>query len=87
MSALRDIRLLVASHLDQPYEVRFAIMNLLNIMDIVLDSEGFQFVQPDEVTEALRQLDEAILGKSSVQSDFDDPELIPIEDLIIDDNS
>lgn len=59
MSALRDIRLLVARRLDEPPSIKSAVLNVLNILDVTLDAEGFQ--DPPALTNALRQLEHAIL--------------------------
>jgi hypothetical protein len=85
MSALRDIRLLIARHLDLPTELRASILNVLNVLDNALDAEGWQ--EGDDVKAALRQLDASIVGSSDVQEEeediFDDEELIDIDDIDI----
>jgi hypothetical protein len=87
MSALRDIRLLIARHLDLPTELRASILNVLNVLDNALDAEGWQ--EGDDVKAALRQLDASIVGSSETDehNDEDDPfndeELIDIDDIDI----
>lgn len=86
MSALRDIRLLIARHLDLPTELRASVLNVLNVLDNALDTEGWQ--EGDDVKAALRQLDAAIVGVSETEEDadedeFDDEGLIDIDDIDI----
>jgi hypothetical protein len=89
MSALRDIRLLIARHLDLPTELRASILNVLNVLDNALDAEGWQ--EGDDVKAALRQLDASIVGVSEAdeKDDEDDPfayredDLIDIDDIDI----
>lgn len=59
MSALRDIRLLVARRLDEPPSIKAAVLNVLNVLDVTLDSEGFQ--DTPAIKNALDQLQHAIL--------------------------
>lgn len=89
MSALRDIRLLVARRLDEPPSIKAAVLNVLNVLDVTLDSEGFQ--NTPAITHALAALDHAIL---SVDLDeFEDErefvqgvDDVDIEDLPLDNN-
>ena len=84
MSCIRDIRLLIARHLDLPTNIRTAVLNVLNVTDSALDAEGWQ--EGDDVKEALKLLDAAILGleySEAVEGDEeeDDDDLIDIDDI------
>lgn len=59
MSVLRDIRLLIAKHLDLPVTVRSSVIEVLNSLDVSLDTEGYE--PPQEVLDALKKLDKAII--------------------------
>jgi len=91
MSCIRDVRLLIARHLDLPTDIRAAVLNVLNVTDAALDTEGWQ--EGDDVKAALRTLDSAILNMNEVIEDddegddpLDDDDLIDIDDIdILDD--
>jgi hypothetical protein len=85
MSALRDVRLLIARHLDLPTEVRASILNVLNVLDNALDAEGWQ--EGPDVNNALRALDAAILGMEMTEEEDDEEELIDIDDIEVLDES
>ncbi len=78
MSALRDIRFLVARRLDEPPTVKAAVLNLLNVLDVQLDAEGWQ--ETDVVTHALRGLELAIID-ATVDGGFEVPEDAELTDL------
>lgn len=94
MSAIRDIRLLVARHLDQPPQVRSAILRVLLTLDLCLDSNGFE--NPPEVEAALAALERAILGADDEILDEDIPpahgdalaagDWVDIDDLVLDED-
>jgi hypothetical protein len=77
MSALRDVRLLIARHLDLPQNVRAGILDVLNLLDADLDVQGYQD-STGAVTEAIQRLDRIILG------DDDDIEDVDAEDELFD---
>ena len=81
MSALRDIRLLVARRLDEPPSIKSAVLNVLNILDIVLDAEGFQ--NTPEIGNALRQLEFAILDMTmeALEEEATTEDVVDLEDL------
>lgn len=81
MSALRDIRLLVARRLDEPPSIKSAVLNVLNILDIVLDAEGFQ--NTPEIDNALRQLEFAILDMTmeALEEEATTEDVVDLEDL------
>ena len=88
MSAIRDVRLLIARHLDLPTTVRAAVLNTLNVLDAALDAEGWQ--EGDDVKKALRELDHAVLEMDDMAEDTEDFEsevssddLIDIDDIEI----
>ena len=91
MSCIRDVRLLIARHLDLPTNIRAAVLNVLNVTDYALDAEGWQ--EGDDIKAALRSLDAAILDMSDddeveeTEDDTpDDDDLIDIDDIeILDD--
>lgn len=89
MSALRDVRLLIARHLDLPTNIRAAVLNVLNVTDAALDAEGWQ--EGDDIKAALRALDAAVLDTAEVddeeEENDDDDDLIDIDDIeILDDD-
>lgn len=69
MSALRDIRILVARQLEAPQNVRARVMDILNLLDADLDAQGY--AEPPEITEALRALDRAIILDDDASFDDD----------------
>jgi len=75
MSALRDIRILVARQLEAPQNVRARVMDILNLLDADLDAQGY--AEPSEITEALRALDRAII--------LDDDDVLIDDDFSLDD--
>lgn len=88
MSAIRDVRLLIARHLDLPTTLRAAVLNTLNVLDTALDAEGWQ--EGDDVKKALRELDHAVLEMDDMAEDTEDFEsevssddLIDIDDIEI----
>lgn len=80
MSCIRDVRLLIARHLDLPSDIRAAVLNVLNVTDAALDTEGWQ--EGDDVKAALRALDAAILNMNEVIEDDDDDDPLDDDDLI-----
>ena len=68
MSAIRDVRLLIARHLDLSTPVRTCILDVLNILDASLDSEGYE--APAELHAALRRLDYAIINDEPADDDL-----------------
>jgi ABC-type Zn uptake system ZnuABC Zn-binding protein ZnuA len=78
MSALRDIRLLVARHLELQPNAKAAILDVMNILDASLDAEGYE--PPAELTTALRRLDHIIVFG-------DDFEEVNEEDALADDDN
>lgn len=82
MSVIRDIRLLIARHLDLPSNTRTAIVDVLNLLDASLDTEGYE--PTTEIVEALKKLDQIILSDSDdEQLDiFDESEEEDTEDYI-----
>ena len=60
MSALRDVRLLIARHLELPTNQRAGILDVLNLVDAELDAQGFQGSQA--IDDALARLDHIILN-------------------------
>lgn len=90
MSCIRDVRLLIARHLDLPSDIRAAVLNVLNVTDSALDAEGWQ--EGEDIKAALRMLDAAILDieVTDDEDDGDDPldddDLVDIDDIeILDD--
>ena len=90
MSCIRDVRLLIARHLDLPSNIRAAVLNVLNVTDSALDAEGWQ--EGEDIKAALRMLDAAILDieVTDDEDDGDDPldddDLVDIDDIeILDD--
>ncbi len=87
MSVIRDIRLLIARHLDLPSNTRAAIIDVLNLLDTSLDTEGYEPTQ--ELVEALKKLDQIILSDSEEQIDLfeeeeeeeDSEDYIDLEDI------
>lgn len=93
MSSLRDVRLLVARSLDEPVIVKAAVLNLLNVIDTVLDANGFDDSGIPEIQNALKTLDSAILGVTlddmeveRIEEDDDYTDLDDLEDDDDDDN-
>lgn len=82
MSAIRDVRLLIARHLDLPSTVRAAVLNTLNVLDNALDAEGWQ--EGDDVKKALRELDHAILEMDDMEEDTEDFETEAASDDLVD---
>jgi hypothetical protein len=68
VSAIRDVRLLIARHLDLSTPVRTCILDVLNILDASLDSEGYE--APAELHAALRRLDYAIINDEPADDDL-----------------
>lgn len=68
MSAIRDVRLLIARHLDLSTPVRTCVLDVLNILDASLDSEGYE--APAELHAALRRLDYAIINDEPADDDL-----------------
>lgn len=73
MSAIRDVRLLVARHLDQPASVKSAVLRVLMTLDLCLDANGFE--NPEEVEIALASLERAIISSDldSLEDEMDLP--------------
>lgn len=67
MSALRDVRLLIARHLDLPTNQRAGILDVLNLVDAELDAQGFQGSQA--IDDALARLDHIILNDDDLPED------------------
>lgn len=82
MSAIRDVRLLIARHLDLPTTLRAAVLNTLNVLDNALDAEGWQ--EGDDVKKALRQLDHAVLEMDDMEVDTDEFERETSSDDLVD---
>lgn len=80
MSVLRDIRLLIAKHLDLPVTVRSSVIEVLNSLDTSLDTEGYE--PPQEVLDALKKLDKAIL-EDDPDEDYEEEEDDEYEDEYI----
>jgi hypothetical protein len=78
MSAIRDVRLLIARHLDLPSAIRSAVLNVLNVLDSALEVEGWE--ESDEVKSALRMLDHAVLDMDDVD-EMDEEGLVDIDDI------
>ena len=72
MSAIRDVRLLIARHLDLPVSVKSCILDVMNILDASLDAEGYE--APPELHAALRRLDRTILEGDDANED------LPVDD-------
>jgi hypothetical protein len=68
VSAIRDVRLLIARHLDLSTPVRTCVLDVLNILDASLDSEGYE--APAELHAALRRLDYAIINDEPADDDL-----------------
>lgn len=75
MSVLRDVRLLIARHLDLPIPIRASIVEVLNLLDSSLDNEGYEPTKEIEV--ALQKLERLILDDAT---DVDLPEEDTAED-------
>ena len=98
MSALRDIRLLVARHLDQPSSVKQAVLRVLLSLDLSLDANGYE--NPPEVESSLEALERAVIGadvdclEDTLDEEHDIPdkkdalstEWIDIDDLILEED-
>jgi len=80
MSVLRDIRLLIAKHLDLSVTVRSSLIEVLNSLDSSLDTEGYE--PPQEVLDALKKLDKAIL-EDDADEDYEEEEDEEYEDEYI----
>lgn len=86
MSSLRDIRLIVVRKLDEPPAIKAAVMDVLNVLDTCLDREGYQ--EPEEVTAALRVLEETIIQENMEDIPFSIPDdAIEIEDIESEDDA
>lgn len=73
MSAIRDVRLLIARHLNLEPNVNAAVLDVLNILDASLDAEGYE--PPKELVDALTKLDYVIVyGEVPANLDDDDDE-------------
>lgn len=88
MSAIRDVRLLIARHLDLPIAVKSCILDVMNILDASLDAEGYE--APPELHAALRRLDRAILEGDDPDADLpfdeedddeEDDDFVDLEDI------
>ena len=75
MSALREVRLLIARHLELPVNTKASVLDVMNILDASLDAEGYE--APPEVFAALKRLEHAIIF-----GDDDLPEEIALEDAL-----
>ena len=84
MSAIRDVRLLIARHLDIEIPVKSCILDVMNILDASLDAEGYE--APPELHAALRRLDRAIIEGDDTDADlpFDDDEEDDEDDDFVD---
>ena len=84
MSVIRDVRLLVARHLDLSTPIRTSILDVMNILDASLDSEGYE--PPGELLAALRRLDYAIIhdepAEDELPLDSEDEEDEEEDDLV-----
>ena len=88
MSAIRDVRLLIARHLDLPSPVKSCILDVMNILDASLDAEGYE--APPELHAALRRLDRAIIEGDDPDADLpfevdddddDDDDFVDLDDI------
>lgn len=83
MSSLRELRLLVARHLDQPPNVKRAVLDFLNVFDLTLDSEGFE--DGELILHALKRLENALIDSDANELDSldtDDTDLPPHTDAL-----
>lgn len=90
MSVLRDVRLLIARHLDLPVPTRAAIVEILNLLDSSLDNEGYE--PTPEILAAIKKLERTILEETGEvelteeeEEDTDDEEFIDLDDIEFDD--
>jgi hypothetical protein len=85
MSALRDVRLLIARHLDLPQNIRAGILDVLNLLDADLDVQGYQD-STGAVTDALLRLDRMILGDEDDLPEDEEDEIfdaaVSLEELL-----
>jgi hypothetical protein len=79
MSILRDIRLLVARRLDEPLPVRTAVLDVLNLLDIDLDANGYS--PPVEMDSAIRRLEAAILNATDDPEQDEEIDFLDLDDL------
>ena len=88
MSAIRDVRLLIARHLDLEIPVKSCILDVMNILDASLDAEGYE--APPELHAALRRLDRAIIEGDDTDADLpldddeeddEDDDFVDLEDI------
>lgn len=88
MSAIRDVRLLIARHLDLSTPIKGCILDVLNILDASLDAEGYE--APPELLAALRRLDRTILEDDlneeddlleEEEDDEEEEDLVDLEDI------
>ena len=90
MSILRDIRLLIARHLDLPAPTRAAIVEVLNLLDSSLDNEGYEPTK--EIEAAIKKLERTILEETGEvdlpeeeEEIEDDEEYIDLDDIEFED--
>lgn len=89
MSVLRDIRLLIARHLDLPAPTRAAVTEILNLLDSSLDNEGYE--PTPEIEAAIKKLERTILeetGEADLpeeEEEIDDEEYIDLDDIEFED--
>lgn len=90
MSVLRDIRLLIARHLDLPAPTRASIVEILNLLDSSLDNEGYEPTK--EIEAAIRKLERTILEETGEielpeeeAEEIDEEEYIDLDDIEFED--
>jgi ABC-type Na+ efflux pump permease subunit len=79
MSALRDIRLLIARHLDLAPNIKAGILDVMNLIDTSLDAEGYE--APEEVVSALRRLDHLIIFGEDFEEEIEENGMVDINDI------
>lgn len=88
MSSLRDIRLLVARHLDQPPPVKAALLQFLLQFDLILDENGFDETPYPELAATMRRLEASLIDsdidvlEDIAPSDALAQELVDIREII-----
>lgn len=89
MSVLRDVRLLIARHLDLPIPIRASIVEVLNLLDSSLDTEGYE--PTPEIEAALKKLERAVLDDatdielSEEEEEEEEEEFISLDDIEFED--
>ena len=66
MSIIRDIRLITAQHLSLPSSARHAFVELLNVIDMELDREGYE--PGDAVKKAMQKLERTLIDGDDLRN-------------------